>query len=48
MAMQKKYRLIFMDLCMPVMSGVDAAIEILQQYQVTIVAYSARNLCSEE
>lgn len=48
MAMHKKYRLIFMDLSMPVMSGVDAAIEILQQYQVTIVAYSARSLSSEE
>lgn len=41
MAKNKRYRLIFMDLCMPVMSGVTAACEILQQYQVTIVAYSA-------
>lgn len=41
MVKHKRYRLIFMDLWMPVMSGVTAACEILQQYQVTIVAYSA-------
>ena len=48
MAKHKRYRLIFMDLCMPEMSGVTAAREILQQYQVTIVAYSAGCLSDVE